>query len=131
TVSAPGLVAKSDTEVAALTVNDVAPAGVVPEVVEIVSVDVLEFSDEASATGFTLKEALAPAGNAVVMLRAALKFPLEPPPVPRNTVIVYAALEPDVTGSGDCAPTVTEPTFGLSRNHVCATEPEVCPVAVR
>ena len=65
------------------------------------------------------------------MVRVALKFPLEPPPLPRNTVIVKAALEPEVTGSGDCAPTVTEPTFGLSRNVVCATDRDVWPVAVR
>ena len=131
TVSVPDPVAKSEVDVAALTVNDVVPAGVVPEVVEIVSVDVLELSADVNVTGFALKEALAPAGNAVVMLRVALKFPLEPPPVPRNTVIVKAALEPGVTGSGDCAPTVTEPTLGLSRNVVCATDPEVWPVAVR
>ena len=107
-----------------MTVKDVVPAGVEPKVVEIVSVDVLEFSADASETGFTLKEALAPAGNGVVMLRVAVKFPLEPPPLPRNTVIVYAALEPNVTGLGDCAPTVTEPTLGLSRNVVCAMDPE-------
>ena len=95
-----------------------------------VSVACFDALPDANETGFGLKEAVAPAGNDVVTLSVALNPPLEPPPLPRFTVIVYAAFEPPVTGVGDCALTDTEPTFGPSVNVVCARIPEVPPVAV-
>jgi len=73
--------------VEALTVKDVVPAGVEPVVV-MVKVDVLTSSFDSNETGVGEKEALAPAGKAVVILKAAVKDPEEPPPLPLFTVMV-------------------------------------------
>src|SRR5207247_1793200 len=156
TTSVPVVAAKSLVEVAAFTPKVVVPDGVdnvaatenvaasptslirlegcvvisgAPEVL-MVSVACFDALPDANETGFGLKEAVAPAGNDVVRLSTASNAPLEPPPVPRFTVIVYAAFEPPVTGVGDCALTDTEPTFGPSVNVVCARIPDVPPVAV-
>jgi hypothetical protein len=87
--SAPevGLSAKSDADVAALTVNGVVPAGVAA-VVLIVRVEVFEVSAATNETGFGTKDAVAPVGSTVVTVNVAVKAPEEPGPDPLFTDIV-------------------------------------------
>jgi hypothetical protein len=87
TASEPTAVAKSLADVPALTVRGVFPAGVAAVVV-MVRVDVFELSAGANDTTFGLKVAAAPVGRVVVIERLAVKLPDEPPPEPRETVIV-------------------------------------------
>jgi hypothetical protein len=95
----------------AFTVKVVGPGGVTAEVVEMVSVVVLELSEPAKTTGLGENVALAPAGSPV-MVGVALN---PPPPLPeRVKVTVYVAELPAHTGKGDCAPTVTVPTWAAS-----------------
>jgi hypothetical protein len=86
TFNVPFPVAKSVADVDALTVKEVVPPGV-DVVVAIVNVAVLESSLGVNETGLGENEALAPVGNVVVILKSAVKDPLEPPPVPLFTVI--------------------------------------------
>jgi hypothetical protein len=71
----------------AFTVKLVVAPGVEHEVL-IVSVDVFELSVGPKDTGFGENEALAPVGNAVVMLRLAENAPGDPGTIPLFTVIV-------------------------------------------
>jgi hypothetical protein len=88
TVRIPSPVAKSLAEVAAFTVKLVAPTGV-DAFVLIVRVAVLLAFAAVKETGLGEKDALAPAGNALVTLRVAVNAPAAPGPEPRLTVIVY------------------------------------------
>jgi hypothetical protein len=92
TTNVPAPVAKSVADVEALTVKDVVPPGVAP-VVLMVNVAVFESSFDVNSTGFGEKEegeGLTPVGQDVVgvILKAAVKAPEEPPPLPLFTVIV-------------------------------------------
>ena len=97
-------------ELVACTVKEGEPAGV-PEVVVIVRVEIFEVSDVPKTREAGLKEALAPAGRAVVRVRFAVK-PVPTPVGPlRFTVIWYVALPavPNVNVPV-WPPTVTVPT---------------------
>jgi hypothetical protein len=61
----------------ASTVNGVEPAGVTAVVV-IVSVEVREFCAPVKVTLLGLKDAVAPLGKEVVMLKSAVKLPVAP-----------------------------------------------------
>jgi hypothetical protein len=96
-VSVPVFVAKSLTEVDALTVIVYAPGGVEAEVL-MVNVEVLVFWAEVNATQFGVEggqlvenENVAPDGKPVT-LRAASNAPPLPPPLPLFTVIKKVAL---------------------------------------
>jgi len=83
----------------ALTVNGVVPAGVAAVVLIVkVETSVMFGCDAAKEIGFGEKEAVAPAGSAVVTLRVAAIASL---PLPRFTLTVYVALFPAATGLGD------------------------------
>ena len=117
TVNVPPAVAKSLALVAAFTVNDVTVFPGVALVVLMVRVEVLELWLGVNDTGFVENDAEAPVGSAVVTLRVAVKAPLDPLPEPRFTVIVYVAELAGHRSAGDCAPMVTDPTFGESVNR--------------
>ena len=77
-------------------------------------------------TELGLKDAVAPAGSAVLTLRGdvhELGLPL------KFTVTGYEAELPGPTGFGDCVPSVT--VFGFaSVNVFCACDPDCDPTAV-
>jgi len=75
-----------------------------------------------------LKELVEPGGKAVpVRVRKTTQFPF---PL-KCPVTVYVAPFPAPTGFGLCAPTVGARRLVVSVKTVCATEPEVPPIAVR
>ena len=85
TVSVPVPSAKSFAPFEARTLKGVAPRGVAPVEVN-VSVEVREVWDELNESEAGENEAVTPAGSAVVTASVAVKFPLDPDPVPRLTV---------------------------------------------
>ncbi len=108
----------------ACTVKELVADGVEQEVLR-VSVEVFDVSDDENETELGENDAVTPVGNAVVTLRPATNAPdAGPPPGPLVMVTVYEALPGLVTGFGDCAPTVTVPTFGASVKVVVAVRPE-------
>src|SRR2546428_601278 len=103
TTSVPFPVAELLPEVP-FTWKDVVPVGLVPGVAVVGGVP----GDGApwpKCSEDGANEALAPAGNEPMNVSATSICPVEP--VPRNTVTGYVALEPCMTGLGDCASTTT------------------------